>query len=69
MAKTPTTEHNGPKTVQAGTFVLSMALNTALTLIIGVIIGYFIHINLESHARQSVHADMQLVSKEQARQQ
>lgn len=69
MATKPTTEHSEPKTVLRGTFLLSMALNTVLTLIAGVIIGYFLVIGIQSHTRQSVHADMQLVSKEQARQQ
>lgn len=69
MATKPTTDHKEHKTFQLGTFVLAMLLNTVLTLIAGVITGYFIHINMESQARQSVHADMQLVLKDQARQQ
>ncbi|MDQ0869021.1 uncharacterized membrane-anchored protein YhcB (DUF1043 family) [Arthrobacter sp. V1I9] len=70
MATKPNTEHKEAKTFELGTFVLAMLLNTVLTLIVGVIAGYFIHINMESQVRQSVHADMQLVSsKEQARQQ
>ncbi len=69
MSKTINTDHKEPKTFQTGTFVLAMLLNTVMTLIVGVIFGYFLHINMESQARQSVHADMQLVSKEQARQQ
>lgn len=44
--------------------LLAMALNTVLTLIIGVVAGYVIHITMESQARQSVHADIQLVSKD-----
>lgn len=69
MATKPNTDHKEPKTFQAGTYWLSMALNTVLTLIIGVVLGYVLVIGIQSNARASVHADLQLVSKEQARQQ
>ena len=69
MAAKPTTDHKELKTFLAGTYWLSMALNTVLTLMIGVVLGYFLVIGIQSNARATVHADMQLVSKEQARQQ
>lgn len=64
MAKTPNTEHKEAKTITRGTFVLAMALNTVLTLIVGVIIGYFVAINVQGTARAAVHQDIELVSKE-----
>ena len=63
MAK-PNTDHNQPKTFELHTFVLSMLLNTVLTLGIGVILGYFLAINIHGDARAAVHQDIQLVSKE-----
>ncbi|WP_160665128.1 hypothetical protein [Pseudarthrobacter sp. ATCC 49987] len=56
-------------TVDRSTLILSIILTIFATAVIVTIANWFLYTNIHSAARQAVHADIQLVSKEQARQQ
>lgn len=57
-------ENTTPKTVQRSTYFLSLVVTFLVTGIIGVIGGYFVSINVQGLARQTVISDMHVVSKD-----
>lgn len=68
--KTPTTNEMQrpqditPKTVLLSTYWQSLVITFLATLVIVTIANWFLYTNIHSAARQAVHADLELVSKE-----
>jgi hypothetical protein len=63
--KTQTQDTKAPKTVSRSTLVQAIVITFLATIIAGTIAGYFSAIAIHGQARQSVHSDIQLVSKDQ----
>jgi len=61
--KASKTEHKAPKTIALGSYVRDLLLTGLVSLVIGLIGGYFATINVHSEARQAVVSDMQVASK------
>ena len=56
-----------PKTVNRSTFVLGILLTIFATAVAVTIANWFLYTDIHSAARQAVHQDIQLVSKEVGR--